>query len=187
MDITRSVHPRWWLSTRTHPDLAFAVSSTAQVLTKDLELLKLKLRHILQYRNTTKRRDCFTFILLVGISLNILFLEIPPLLLLVVVPNPGLLSIYPLERFATSFIVQESSAESELYALASARKAARNFSLLIRESFTTSVIMSLRCDNTVAISMLEDRQLADPLTKPTSALINSLIFPQWGLATYNGG
>ena len=26
-----------------------------------------------------------------------------------------------------------------------------------------------------------DRQLADPLTKPTSALINSTIFPQWGL------
>ena len=38
-----------WLSTRTRPDLAFAVSSTAQVLTKDLELLKVKLRHILQY------------------------------------------------------------------------------------------------------------------------------------------
>ena len=24
-----------------------------------------------------------------------------------------------------------------------------------------------------------DRQQADPLTKPTSALVNSLIFPQW--------
>ena len=43
-----------WLSTRTCPDLAFAVSSTAQVLTKDLELLKVKLRHLLQYLNTTK-------------------------------------------------------------------------------------------------------------------------------------
>ena len=50
----------------------------------------------------------------------------------------------------------ESSAENELCALASARRAARNFRLLIRESFTTSVIMSLRCDNTAAISMLEE-------------------------------
>ena len=45
-----------WLSTRTRPDLAFAVSSTAQVLTRDLELLKVKLRHILQYLKTTNVR-----------------------------------------------------------------------------------------------------------------------------------
>ena len=75
--------------------------------------------------------------------------------------------------------------------------------------------MTLRCDNTAAIAMLEDpgwktyciskyresarqemvnnsmiltyvatdKQLADPLTKPTSALVNSLIFPQWGLVS----
>ena len=41
-----------WLSTRTRPDLAFAVSSAARVLTKDLELLKVKLRHTLQYIST---------------------------------------------------------------------------------------------------------------------------------------
>ena len=75
--------------------------------------------------------------------------------------------------------------------------------------------MSLRCDNTAAIAMLEepgwrtryisiyaeairqemlnntltltyvstDHQLADPLTKPTSAMINSSIFPTWGLVS----
>ena len=43
-----------WLVTRTRPDLAFAVSSTAQVLTRDMELLKVKLRHLLQDLNTTK-------------------------------------------------------------------------------------------------------------------------------------
>ena len=43
-----------WLSTRTRPDLANSVSSTAQVLTHDLELLKTKLRHLLQYLNSTK-------------------------------------------------------------------------------------------------------------------------------------
>ena len=43
-----------WLSTRTRPDLAYTVSSAAQVLTRDLELLKVKLRHIFQYINTTQ-------------------------------------------------------------------------------------------------------------------------------------
>ena len=52
--------------------------------------------------------------------------------------------------------IAESSAEAELYALATARKFARNFRLLIQESFATSIVMSLRCDNTAAISMLEE-------------------------------
>ena len=29
-----------------------------------------------------------------------------------------------------------------------------------------------------------DHQLADPLTKPTTAAINALIFPQWGLISF---
>ena len=29
-----------------------------------------------------------------------------------------------------------------------------------------------------------DHQLADPLTKPTSSSINSIIFPQWGLVSF---
>ena len=216
-----------WLSTRTRPDLAFAVSSTAQVLTKDLELLKVKLRHILQYLNTTKtmgllyvypqRRDLTEFTVFgdssfapsgrhsqSGFTVHLSFGKVRQLIHW---------------QSLRESKVAESSAESELYALASARKAARNFRLLIRESFTTSVILSLGCDNTAAISMLEepgwrtryisihgeaarqeminqsmvltyvstDRQLADPLTKPTSALVNSLIFPQWGLVTFKGG
>ena len=43
-----------WLSTRTRPDLSYSVSSAAQVLTKDIEGLKVKLRHLLQYINTTQ-------------------------------------------------------------------------------------------------------------------------------------
>ena len=43
-----------WLSTRTRPDLSYSVSSAAQVLTKDIETLKVKLRHLLQYLNTTQ-------------------------------------------------------------------------------------------------------------------------------------
>ena len=112
--------------------------------------------------------------------------------------------------------ISESSAEAELYALATARKHARNFRLLIHEYFTSSMVMSLRCDNTAAIAVLEepgwrtryisiygeairqemlgdtltlthvstDHQLADPLTKPTSSSINSIIFPQWGLVSF---
>ena len=48
--------------------------------------------------------DCFTFILIVGLSLSLLFLEIPLLLPLAAIPSLGLLSIYPLGKFATSFI-----------------------------------------------------------------------------------
>ena len=46
----------WWspLATGTRPDLAYSASSTAQDLTRDLELLKMKLRHLLQYLNSTK-------------------------------------------------------------------------------------------------------------------------------------
>ena len=48
-------------------------------------------------------------------------------------------------------MIAKSSAESELYALASARKSARNFRLLLRES-----IMSLKCDNTATASMFDE-------------------------------
>ena len=63
-DPSNPEHQEWikivlWLSTRTRPDLAYAVLGTAQVLTKDLELLKIKLRHSQRYQD---RRDCFTCI-----------------------------------------------------------------------------------------------------------------------------
>ena len=43
-----------WLSTRTRPDIACAVSLAAQALWQDLETLKVRLRHLLQYLNTTQ-------------------------------------------------------------------------------------------------------------------------------------
>ena len=49
------------MSTRTRPDLAYAVSATAQVLTKDLELRKVKLRHLLQELKPTKTKRLFCF------------------------------------------------------------------------------------------------------------------------------
>ena len=235
-DPTNSEHQRWikigqkilggllWLSTRTRPDLAFAVSSAAQVLTKDIELLKVKLRHLLQYLSTTQTlallypyprdREMTDFAVFSdssfapsgkhsqsGYTIHLSF------------ANTRHLIHWQSLRESK---IAESSAEAELYALATARKFARNFRLLIQESFATSIVMSLRCDNTAAISMLEEpgwrtryisiyaeairqemqqrtltltyvsteHQLADPLTKPTSALVNSIIFPQWGLVRF---
>ena len=43
-----------WLSTRTRPDIACAVSLAAQSQRQDLDQLKIRLRHLLQYLNTTK-------------------------------------------------------------------------------------------------------------------------------------
>ena len=43
-----------WISGRTRPDPSYSVSSAAQGLTKDIELLKAKLRHLVQYINTTQ-------------------------------------------------------------------------------------------------------------------------------------
>ena len=207
-----------WLSTRTRPDLAFVVSSTAQVLTKDLELLKVKLRRLLQTMGLLyphpKKRELTEFTVFgdssfapsgkhsqSGYTIHLPFGHVRHMVHWQSLREPK---------------IAESSAESELYALASARKAARNFRLLIHEAFTSSLTMSLRCDSTATIAMLEepgwrtryisiygeaarqemlqhtmvvtyvstDKQLADPLTKPTSALVNSNIFPQWGLVGF---
>ena len=43
-----------WLSTRTWPDLACSVSLTAQLFTKDIEGLKCRLSHLIQYLKTTR-------------------------------------------------------------------------------------------------------------------------------------
>ena len=65
-DMTNPEHVEWvkraqkilgallWLSTRTRPDIACAVSLAAQSLWQDLDQLKIRLRHLLQYLNTTK-------------------------------------------------------------------------------------------------------------------------------------
>ena len=77
--------------------------------------------------------------------------------------NPAIPFISPLVILGTSFtgsqwerLRSESSAEAELYALATARNSARNFRLLVHESFTSSMVVSLQCDNTAAIAMLEE-------------------------------
>ena len=210
-----------WLSTRTRPDLSYSVSFPAQVLTRDLDLLKMKLRHLLQYLNSTKtmgllyrfprKREMTEFTIFgdssfapsgkhsqSGSTIHLTYHDVRHLVHWQSLREPK---------------ITESSAESELYALATARKAARNMRLLLRESCASSLTMSLRCDNTACVAMMEepgwrtryisiygeaarqeilqrtmiltcvssDRQLADPLTKPTSSLINSTIFPQWGL------
>ena len=135
-----------------------------QVLTKDLELLKVKLRHLLQYFNTTKtmgllyphpkKRELTEFTVFgdssfapsgkhsqSGYTIHLSFGHVRHMVHWQSLREPK---------------IAESPAESELYALASARKAARNFRLLIHEAFTPSLTMSLRCDNTATIAMLEE-------------------------------
>ena len=146
-----------WLSTRTRPDLAYAISSAAQVLTRDLGLLKVKLRHILQYINTTQTlgllfsypdsREMTDFTTFAdasfapagkhsqsGYTIHLSF------------GNTRHLIHWQSLREAK---IAESSAEAELYALATARKAARNFRLLVHETLPTH--WSCPCDATIQL------------------------------------
>ena len=184
-----------WLSTRTRPDLAYSISSIAQVLARDLELLKMKLRHLLQYLNSIKtlgllyrfpkKRELIEFTVFgdssfapsgkhsqSGFSIHLSFRNVRHLIHWHSLGEPK---------------IAESSAESELYALASARKSARNMRLLIHETFASSLTMSLRCDNAACIAMLEEpgrctryvsiygKSARQEMLK--SALVNSTIFP----------
>ena len=140
-----------WLSTRARPDLSYSVSSAAQVLTKDIELLKVKLGHLLQDINTTQTlgllyphprdREMTDFTVYSdaslapsgknsqsGYTIHLSFGHIRHLIHWQSVRETK---------------ISESSAEAELYSLATARKSARNFRLLIQKSFTSSMVMSL--------------------------------------------
>ena len=156
-----------WLSTRTRPDIACAVSLAAQSLWQDLNQLKIRLRHLLQYLNTTK-----TF----GILYTFPQKEQPSTLTEFTIFADS--SFAPAGKHSqTGYVillsfgnvrhlihwhstrekkVAESSAESELYALCTSFKTARNFRLLIHETITTEVIMNMRCDNTAALAMIDE-------------------------------
>ena len=178
-DMTNPEHVEWvrraqkilgallWLSTRTRPDIACAVSLAAQSLWQDLDQLKIRLRHLLQYLNTTK-----TF----GILYTFPQKEQPSTLTEFTVFADS--SFAPSGKHSqTGYVillsfgnvrhlihwhstrekkVAESSAESELYALCTSFKTARNFRLLIHETITTEVIMNMRCDNTAALAMIDE-------------------------------
>ena len=178
-DMTNPEHVEWvkraqkilgallWLSTRTRPDIACAISLAAQALWHNLDQLKIRIRHLLQYLNTTK-----TFGLLYTSPQK---------------EQPSTLSeftVFADSSFApsgkhsqTGYVillsfgsvrhlihwhstrekkVAESSAESELYALCTSFKTARNFRLLTHETITTEVIMNMRCDNTAALAMIDE-------------------------------
>ena len=115
----------------------------------------------------------------------------------------------------------ESSAESELYALSTGHKVGRNFRLTVHETLADDILLNLRCDNEATIAMLDNprtrylsiyeetirqeiklenailtyvdtnHQLADVLTKPTSAPMNDLpalgLDPQECMSGYTEG
>ena len=107
--------------------------------------------------------------------------------------------------------IAESSAEAELYALSSAHKVDRNFRLLVCESLADDIHVNLRCDNQatarrtrylsfygeticqevqkqaiILTYVSTEKQLADALTKPTTAPINAKLYPLWGLVPFMG-
>ena len=157
-----------WLSTRTRPDIACAVSMAAQALWHDLEKLKMRIKHLLQYLLSTGT-----------LGLRYLFPQndkrSSPLTEFTVFSDA---SFAPAGRQSQTgyavFLtygsvkhlvhwhstrekkVAESSAEAELYALSAAFKAGRNFRLLVQENLSTEIILNLRCDNKAAIAMMDE-------------------------------
>ena len=121
-----------WLFTHTLPDLSYSASSAAQVLTKDIEDLKVKLRHLSQYNytHTTQTvglliphpRDREVTAFTVYSDAFCTFWEALP----VWVHNPSLFRSYssPHTQAVREIKISERSAEAELYplALATARK-----------------------------------------------------------------
>ena len=218
-----------WLSTRTRPDLACSVSLTAQLLTKDIEGLKCRLRHLIQYLKTTRtmallysyprqckseRQDLSEFSIYSDASFAPSGKHSQSGLVVHLTYGSSRHLVH--WQSSKERKIAESSAEAELYALATAKRVGQNIRLLVRETLSPDVILTMRCDNTATISMLDqptwrtryisihgeslrqemeaknialtyvgtELQLADPLTKPTSAAINQRIYPLWGLIPY---
>ena len=178
-DPINSEHQRWikigqrmlggllWLSTRARPDLAFAVSSGSPSPYKGFGAAQDQAQT--PFCNTwalLKPWHYFTHTL--GIER---WLTLPSLVTLLLPPlgsiasqDTQFISLFANTRHLIHWQslretkIAESSAQAELYALATARKFASNFRLLIQESFAISIVMSLRCDNTAAISMLKEQK-----------------------------
>ena len=176
-----------WLSTRARRDLSFSVSSAAQVLIKDIELLKVKLRRLLQYINITQ-------------TLGLLY------------PYPRHremtdFTVYSDASFApagkhsqsgyTIHLCSQLSASCSriLYFLHGHVIAMRHAAAIAmieepgwRTRYISTYAEAIRQEmlsNTLTLTNVSTEfQLADPLTKPSSSSINSTIFPQWGLVSF---
>ena len=150
-----------WLSTRTRPDLSYAVAMAASVQTRDLRDLEVRLRHLLQYVSshphlglyypypTSNYRSLETFtdasfapsgshshqgfavLFKVGHSQHLLHWS-----------------------STRQKLVSQSSAEAELIALMSGFKATKSFQHLLSES-VADLTPILRCDNQAVLAMLE--------------------------------
>ena len=178
-DMTNPEHVEWvrraqkilgallCLPTRTRPDIACAVSLAAQFLWHNLDHLKIRLGHLLQYLNTTKTFGLlYTFPQKEQSSTPSEFTvfadsSFAPAgkgsqsghVILLSYGNARHLVHWHSTREKK---VAESSAEAEPYALCTSFKTARNFRLLIHETITTEVIMNMRCDNMAALAMIDE-------------------------------
>ena len=116
------------LSTRTRSDLAYAVSATAQVLTRDIESLKVRLRRLLQHINTAKTLGLFYRFPAKGELTDFTLFGDASFAPSGKHPNPATLFVLsfgcstPCQlAIAREAKIAESSAEAQLYALAIAR------------------------------------------------------------------
>ena len=122
----------------------------AQVLTKDAQLLKVRLRHLLQYMNTTRTLGLLYAYTKHDLTEFAVFSDASALKVRIV-DSPFLRFCLALDpRMA------ESSAEAEFYAHYTSRKSARNVRLLIHESLSSALLMTLRHGATATIYMLEE-------------------------------
>ena len=170
-DPSNSEHQEWvkigqkilggllWLSTRTRPDLSYSVSLLRKSWPRMLNSWRWSCDTFCSTSTLHKPSDCSTHTLGMERWLTLLFTA---MLLLHSGNTPSLgtqsisLSVISVISFTGSQWERLRSPRAELYALATARKSARNFRLLIHEPFTSSMVMSLRRDNTAAIAMLEE-------------------------------
>ena len=172
-DMTNPEHVEWvkraqkilgallWLSIRTRPDIACAVSLAAQSLWHNLDHLKTRLRHLLQYLNSTK-----TFGLLYTfhrrrshqLFLSSQSLQTHPLLHLEKGHRQAMSSCCHVEMCVTSSTgiqpgrrrllnLQQRRALCSLHLFQDS-----NFRLLIHETITTEVIMYI----TAALVMIDE-------------------------------
>ena len=144
------------------------MSLAAQTVFRDLKLLKVRLRHLLQYLRTTGAKGLL-YQFPQGKSVRSGLTEFTTYCDASFAPSGResqvgycIMMSYSNVRHlvhwqsAKESKIAESSAEAELYALSTAHKTSRNYRLLIHETLTDGVILNLRSDNTAAITMLDN-------------------------------
>ncbi len=152
-----------WLSTRSRPDLAYAVSVAMSCVTRDIDQLKTRVRHLLQYLASqpsfgllypfSTEKDHVHLMSFADASFSPTGGKSQAGYVIQIVSQAGPLTIH--WNSTRESIVAQSSAEAELLALVDVFNSTKNFQLLFAESWM-EILPHLRCDNTAVVSMMEN-------------------------------